>query len=86
MFSLINFDSPVFYILYLVLGFGVIALIAFLCYKFIPGLRSAKSDEPIDEKKVAEEELNRILVPMDEEDPAVEEEPAEEEVEDEESK
>ncbi len=64
---LLNWDSPALYIVYLLLAFGVIALIAFLCYKFIPGLKATKNDEPLDETKIAEEELSRILVPMDEE-------------------
>lgn len=64
---LINWNSPAFYVLYLLLGFGLIAVIALLCYKYIPGLKvSKKNDDNIDETRIAEEELNRILVPMDE--------------------
>ncbi len=65
MILLIDFQSPIFFVLYILLGFGVIALIAFLCRKYIPGLKQDKTE--IDEKKVAEEELSRILVPMDKE-------------------
>ncbi len=63
---LINWNSPAFYVLYLLLGFGLIALIALLCYKYIPGLKVSKKDDHVDETRIAEEELNRILVPMDE--------------------
>lgn len=64
---LINWNSPAFYVLYLLLGFGLIAVIALLCYKYIPGLKvSKKNDDNVDETRIAEEELNRILVPMDE--------------------
>ena len=65
MLLLIDFQSPIFFVLYILLGFGAIALIAFLCRKYIPGLKPDKTE--IDEKKVAEEELIRILVPMDKE-------------------
>lgn len=65
MFVLLNLNSPIFYVLYLLLAFGAIALIAFLCRRYIPGLRN--ENKPIDETKVAEEELNRILEPMNEE-------------------
>ena len=49
MILLIDFQSPIFFVLYILLGFGVIALIAFLCRKYIPGLKQDKTE--IDEKK-----------------------------------
>ena len=57
----------IFDVLWMVLAFGGIALVAFLCYKFIPGLKVDKNDEVKDESAIAEEELSRILVPMEEE-------------------
>ena len=63
---LLDLGSPVFTILWLVIAFGAIALIAFLCYKYIPGLKdNTKNDKT--ESEIAEEELNRILVPIEEE-------------------
>ncbi len=56
-----------FYILWMVLAFAAIAGIAFLCYKFIPGLKVDKNDELKDESTIASEEVNRILVPMSDE-------------------
>ena len=43
--------------------FALIALAAFLIYRFIPGIREEK--KPLDEEKIAKEELDRLLVPMD---------------------
>ena len=57
----------IFDVLWMLLAFGGIALVAFLCYKYIPGLRVDKNDEVKDESVIAEEELERILVPMEEE-------------------
>ncbi len=74
MFTFFNWNSPALFIVYLLLGFGAIALIAFLCRKYIPGLKGNKSNEPLDEVKIAEEELSRILVPMDEENVEIKEE------------
>ena len=51
-------------VLWIVLGIALIGLVAWLCYRFIPGLRIEK--EEIDEKQAAKEELDRFLVPMDE--------------------
>lgn len=51
-------------VLWIVLGIALIGLIAWLCYRFIPGLRIEK--EEVDEKQAAKEELDRFLVPMDE--------------------
>ena len=51
-------------VLWLVLGIALIGLVAWLCYRFIPGLRIEK--EEVDEKQAAKEELDRFLVPMDE--------------------
>ncbi|MGM9808708.1 MAG: hypothetical protein ACI31I_03190 [Bacilli bacterium] len=52
-------------VLWIVLGIALIGLVAWLCYRFIPGLRIEK--EEVDEKQAAKEELDRFLVPMDEE-------------------
>ena len=57
----------IFDVLWMLLAFGGIALVAFLCYKYIPGLRVDKNDEVKDESAIAEEELERILAPMEEE-------------------
>ena len=51
-------------VLWIVLGIAFIGLVAWLCYRFIPGLRIEK--EEVDEKQAAKEELDRFLVPMDE--------------------
>ena len=51
-------------VLWIVLGIALIGLVAWLCYRFIPGLRIEK--EEVDEKQAAKEELDRFLVPMDE--------------------
>ncbi len=59
------FESTIFYVLLLVACFGVIALIAFLLRKYVVKPHANEEDK-LDEKKIAEEELNRILVPMDE--------------------
>ena len=49
-------------VLWIVLGIALIGLVAWLCYRFIPGLRIEK--EEVDEKQAAKEELDRFLVPM----------------------
>lgn len=54
-------------VLWMLLAFGGIAFVAFLCYKYIPGLRVDKNEEKKDEAAIAEEELKRILVPMEKE-------------------
>ena len=46
--------------LWIALGIGAIALVVFLLRKFIPGL--GFDNEPVDEKKQAEEEVNRYIV------------------------
>ena len=46
--------------LWIALGIGVIALVVFLLRKFIPGL--GFDNEPVDEKKQLEEEVNRYIV------------------------
>ena len=51
-------------VLWIVLGIALIGLVAWLCYRFIPGLRIEK--EEVDEKQAAKEESDRLLVPMDE--------------------
>ena len=51
-------------VLWIVLGIALIGLVAWLCYRFIPGLRIEK--EEVDEKQAEKEELDRFLVPMDE--------------------
>ena len=51
-------------VLWIVLGIALIGLVAWLCYRFIPGLRIEK--EEVDGKQAAKEELDRFLVPMDE--------------------
>ena len=51
-------------VLWIVLGIALIGLVAWLCYRCIPGLRIEK--EEVDEKQAAKEELDRFLVPMDE--------------------
>ena len=51
-------------VLWIVLGIALIGLVAWLCYRFIPGLRIEK--EEVDVKQAAKEELDRFLVPMDE--------------------
>ena len=51
-------------VLWIVLGIALIGLVAWLCYRFIPGLRIEK--EEVDEKQAAKEELDRFLVPMEE--------------------
>lgn len=61
------FESTIFYVLLLIACFGVIALIAFLLRKYVVKPHANEEEEKFDEKKIAEEELNRILVPMDEE-------------------
>lgn len=45
---------------FIVIGIAVIALAVFLLRKFIPGL--GFENEEIDEKKMAEEEVNRYIV------------------------
>ena len=52
-------------ILWIVLGIALIGLIAWLGYRFIPGLKIEKND--VDEEQAAKEELDRFLVPMDDE-------------------
>lgn len=51
--------------LWVVLGIAVIGGIAFLIYYFVPGIRPEKKE--LDENQIAKEELDRFLVPMDEE-------------------
>ena len=51
-------------VLWIVLGIALIGLVAWLCYRFNPGLRIEKEEE--EEKQAAKEELDRFLVPMDE--------------------
>ena len=46
--------------LWIALGIGAIALLVFLLRKFIPGL--GFDNEPVDEKKQLEEEVNRYIV------------------------
>ena len=57
--------------LWIALGIGAIALLVFLLRKFIPGL--GFDNEPVDEKKQAEEEVNRYIVTEEIKEPKVEE-------------
>ncbi len=46
--------------LYIVIGIAVIGIIVFLLRKYVPGL--GNSNEVVDEKQAAEEEVNRYIV------------------------
>lgn len=63
--------------LWIVLIFIAIGVVVFLLRKFVPGLSTP--NEPIDEKKQAEEDVNRVIMS----DPVKEEKKEEDEEEDE---
>ena len=53
-----------------IVGAGVIALVAFLIYRFLNP--KFKQDKQLDEKEALEEELNRVLEPIDDDEGAKE--------------
>ena len=53
-----------------IVGAGVIALVAFLIYRFLNP--KIKQDKQLDEKEALEEELNRVLEPIDDDEVAKE--------------
>lgn len=75
--------SPLIIILALLGIFGVLALIVFLLRKFVPSLRGDE-EKPVSKEEAAKENLDRILVPIEEE--KAEEENVEKQESDEESK
>lgn len=82
MFTLFDFAKLT--VLWILLAFAAIGGIAYLIYRLVPGLRPERKD--LDEKQIAKEELDRFLVPMDDENteikPEVDEEEQESVVED----
>lgn len=75
--------SPLIIILALLGIFGVLALVVFLLRKFLPSLRGDE-EKPVSKEEAAKENLDRILVPIEEE--KVPEEDVEKQESDEESK
>ncbi len=53
-----------------IVGAGVIALVSFLIYRFLNP--KFKQDKQLDEKEALEEELNRVLEPIDDDEVAKE--------------
>lgn len=60
-----GWETPVF-LFSLLAFFGLIVVAVIIAKKHIKGLQS-KDDQPIDEEKAVEEELNRILEPIEDE-------------------
>ena len=48
---------------------GVIAIVSFILYR-IMHLKVKKEEEPVDDQKMVEEELNRVLQPVEDEETA----------------
>lgn len=61
------YDNPGFIILFIVIGVIVIGTIAYLLYRFFFRNRAPKIENRIDEEKIAEDELSRILEPIEDE-------------------
>lgn len=62
---LATLDNPGLILLFLILFFGVIALITFLLRRFVPGLK-VKGGK-IDEEVAVQQELDRVLEPITDE-------------------
>lgn len=60
-----SIENPGIILLLIVLFFGAIALITFLLRRFIPGLKEKKGE--ISEEVAVQEELDRILEPITDE-------------------
>ena len=58
-------DNPIFLVLILVGGFGVIVLAIILVRKFVPAFKN--TEQPKSEKEIAEEEVKRLVVDVEEE-------------------
>jgi len=59
---------PSWAILLLIIGFfSLIALVVFLVSKFVPGIKKEDDIHEIDEQARIQEELDRVLVPIEEE-------------------
>lgn len=56
-------DNPFVILLLIILFFGAIALVVFLLRKFIPGVK--EKGGKIDEATAVQEELDRVLEPID---------------------
>lgn len=63
--TLIGWDSPFVILILLLAFFGVLALIVWAIRKFVPGVDPDRK-EKIDPDVALEEELDRVLVPFDE--------------------
>lgn len=62
---LATLDNPGLILLFLILFFGVIALITFLLRRFVPGLKDKGGK--IDEEVAVQQELDRVLEPITDE-------------------
>lgn len=58
-------DNPYFILLIIILVFGLIALIVFLIRKFVPGIK--EKEEKVSEEVAVQEELERILENVEDE-------------------
>lgn len=63
--TLIGWDSPFVILILLLAFFGVLAFIVWAIRKFVPGVDPDRK-EKIDPDVALEEELDRVLVPFDE--------------------
>lgn len=73
---------PSWAILILIVGFfSLIALVVFLVSKFVPGIKKEDEVQAVDEQTRIQEELDRVLVPIEEEKSTEDTEDAEQDVE-----
>ena len=61
------YDNPGVIICFILLGAIVIGVIAYLFYHFFLRNRAPKIEKHLDEEKIAEDELSRILEPIEDE-------------------
>lgn len=58
-------DNPYFILLMIIVVFGLIAFVVFLLRKYVPGIK--EKDEVVSEEDVVQEELDRVLVSVEDE-------------------
>ncbi len=61
------YDNPGVIIVFILLGVTIIGVIAYLLYRFFFRNRAPKIENRLDEEKIAEDELSRILEPIEDE-------------------
>jgi hypothetical protein len=73
------FNQPWFYVLMLLVIFGAIVILVILAKKYLKPFQS--DDKPKSEKEIAEEEVNRLVRPVEDEETARQMEAASKEIE-----